>query len=172
MHRSNIIYIGSWNNLKILTGNKIHHNSKNSLNNDRLIWKKKDTSCFVTMTIPGSYPGITTDNLTNSIEIDCFNKGSQQGNEWCALFLTVHCWTPFELCQDLNNGDRALALAESMGLEQCFRDEGFFVCVFASFCFCKKPHFNHLDCLLVLIISGDLRKLIEYQKEIFATNVF
>lgn len=60
MHRSNIIYIGSWNNFKKETGNKIHHNSKNSLNNDRLISKKKDTSCSITMAVPGSYPGITT----------------------------------------------------------------------------------------------------------------
>lgn len=45
---------------KILAGNKIHHNSKNSLHHDRLIWKEKDTGCFVTRAIPGSYPGITT----------------------------------------------------------------------------------------------------------------
>lgn len=114
--------------------------------------------------------GLQLYNLTNSIEIDCFNKGSQQDNEWCTLFLTVHWWAPFELCQDLNNGDRVLALAENVGLDKCFRNEVFclFVCLFW---FCRKAHFNHLDWLSVLIRFGVLRKFMKCEKNL-ATAVF
>lgn len=118
--------------------------------------------------------GLQLHNLTNSIEIDCFNKRSQQDNEWCTLFLTVHRRAPFELCQDLNNGDRALALAETWALNSASEIRGFclFVCLLACFWFCRKPHFNHSDYLLVLTSFGVFRKVIKYQKEIFAISVF
>lgn len=47
-----------------------------------------------------------------------------------------------------------------------------FLFAYLLVCFYRKPHFNHLDYLLVLINSRDLRKLIKYQKEICATDVF
>ena len=113
--------------------------------------------------------GLQLYSLTNSIEIDCFNKGSQQDHEWCTLILTVHWWALFEICQGLTNGNRPLALSDDVGLEQRFRNE---VCLFVCICFCRKPHFNHLEQLSVLIRSGVFRKLVKYKKGVFATNVF
>lgn len=113
--------------------------------------------------------GLQLHNLTNSIEIDCLNKGSQQGNERATLILTAHWWALFELCQGLNNGDRPLALAENVRFEHYFGNE---VCLFVCFCFCRKLHFNHLDWLLILIRSGVLWKLVKHQKGIFVTNIF
>lgn len=89
MRRSNILHVGSWNDLKILTGNKIYHNAKKSLHSKRLIWKQKDSGCFVTMGPPGSYPGITTAQPYQRHRNGLFWQRVAAG--WGVVPINLHC---------------------------------------------------------------------------------
>lgn len=143
---------------------------KNSLHNDKLIWKQKCTGCFVIVAISGRYSGIATAQPYKRHRNGVFVERVSAGDEKCPLILAAHWWALSELCQGLNNGAGSVAFSECVGSTQCFRSE---VCVHLSvlfclfvFCFCRS-----LEWSLFLISSEDLSKLVKYQIRIFTTII-